>query len=433
MNQNRQWILVILMFCSCAAPPRKRPSFASDDISRIITRMSDLMVRDITNPPLAARFFAYTCLAGYEVIVQNDTGFASMQGKLRDYPIFHHSDSIQRYDVQLSAILAMLETAGKMQPSGYLVKQYEKKWLDSCKDAGFDEEVLNRSRQYAAAISAAMLAYAKADGYNTLSNYARYTPMDKDGTWYPTPPGFMGAIEPYFSLVRPFTLDSATQFKSAPPVPFSTDKHSSFYRLMLLNYKDTLPHAEATIAAFWDCNPFALQDNGHLMSGIKKISPGAHWMGITGIACRNARKSFEQSMYIHTIVAVGLMDAFICCWEEKYRTNRIRPETAIRKYIDPSWKPFLQSPPFPEYISGHSVISATSGILLTHLLGDHFPFRDSVEASYGLPPRSFPSFMEAATEAGLSRFYGGIHFMDAIVNGKTQGVEVGEWVWSRIK
>ncbi|MEP7319387.1 MAG: haloperoxidase, partial [Panacibacter sp.] len=107
--------------------------------------------------------------------------------------------------------------------------------------------------------------------------------------------------------------------------------------------------------------------------------------------------------------------------------------TAIRKYIDPQWTPLLQTPPFPEYLSGHSVISAASAVILTHYFGDSFSYTDSVEVTYGLPSRTFKSFQQAAEEAGVSRFYGGIHFMDAITNGQQQGAKVGEWVLQKIK
>jgi hypothetical protein len=170
-----------------------------------------------------------------------------------------------------------------------------------------------------------------------------------------------------------------------------------------------------------------------MMVGMKKISPGAHWLGITGIACQQAKLDFARTMKIHTVVSLGLMDGFISCWDEKFRSNRIRPETAIRKYIDVAWKPLLQTPPFPEYLSGHSTISSASAVILTHYLGDNFGYTDTVEERYGLPARKFNSFQEAAIEAGLSRFYGGIHFMDAIDNGRSQGLQVGEWVINKIE
>ncbi len=386
------------------------------------------MVHDVTNPPLAARFFSYACLAGYEVITQNQPEHKSMYGRLNNYPHIRKPDTIRQYDVHISALLAMMETAKKMQPSGKLMEQFRQAFVDSCIKTGVSEEVMEQSGRYAVYISRNILAYAREDRYNKISNYPRYTPGSAEGSWYPTPPAYLAPVEPYFNTVRPFTLDSCTQFKPEPPVPFSADKSRRFYKLMLLNYQHALTDQQKEIAAFWDCNPFAMQDNGHLLVGLKKISPGAHWLGITGIACSKAGKNFSESLRIFTGVSIGLMDGFICCWDEKYRSNRIRPETAIRKYIDPAWKPFLQTPPFPEYLSGHSTISAVAAIILTHYFGDAFHYTDTVELRFGLPERQFTSFRQAAEEAAISRFYGGIHFMDAIDNGIVQGENVGKWV-----
>lgn len=421
-----------IMMYGCKQKPLTKENFTTTDISSIYTEMMDLMIHDVTNPPLASRFFAYTTLAGYEVISQNEKGFKSMHGVLNEYPDLKKTDSIQGYAYQLSALLAMLETAKKMQPSGKLLEKYRLHLLDSCRQSGYTEDVISQSEKYALAVSKKILAYAKADRYNKISNYQRYTPSNTPGSWYPTPPAFFEAVEPWFKTVRPFTLDTCNQFIPSPPVPFSTDKNSAFFKMMLTNYNDTLTEEHRSIAAFWDCNPFALQDKGHLLMGVKKISPGAHWMGITGIACAKAGKSFGESMLIFSSVAVGLMDGFICCWDEKYRSNRIRPETAIRKYIDTKWTPLLQTPPFPEYLSGHSTISATSATILTHYFGDKFNYTDSVEVRYGLPARSFTSFLQAAQEAAVSRFYGGIHFKDAIDNGLLQGYKVGDWVVNKV-
>jgi len=433
MNKLVIPICILLVFSAGCKTNSKMEGFTNEDVSRVVEKMTDIMIHDVTNPPLAARFFSYACLAGYEVVAQNDTRFKSYNKLLKDYPLIERPDSIQDYSYQLAAILSMLETAKKMQPSGSLLEQYEKRFLDSCADAGCSEELIQNSKKYATAVSQGILAYAKKDGYNKISNYKRYTPSEGEGYWYPTPPAYIAAVEPYFNKVRPFLIDSCSQFQPPPPVPFSTDTASSFYKLMFLNYRDSNNAEHNNIASFWDCNPFAVQDNGHLLVGLKKISPGAHWLGITGIACRKAKKSFNETMLIYTAVSVGLMDAFICCWDEKYRSNRIRPETAIRKYIDPTWTPLLQTPPFPEYLSGHSVISATSATILTHYFGDNFSYADDIEVRYGLPVRNFSSFQSAAEEAGLSRFYGGIHFMDAIEHGRAQGLQVGKWVVNKMR
>ena len=155
-------------------------------------------------------------------------------------------------------------------------------------------------------------------------------------------------------------------------------------------------------------------------------------MGITGIACKKADVSLDSAILLHTIVATTLHDAFISCWKEKYSTDRIRPETAINKYLDPEWRPLLQTPPFPEYSSGHSVVSSAVSVVLTHFLGDNFRFTDTSEVYFGLPERDFNSFFEAADEAAISRLYGGIHFRDACEEGVAQGRRVGQFVLSSL-
>jgi hypothetical protein len=425
-------LIVVLPSCS---KKNALPKFENKDISSVITKMSDIMLHDITNPPLAARFFSYSCLAGYEVVSQHDAAFKKMHETLNGYLQIKKPDSVGAYSYQLAALLAMMETAKKMQPSGTMMEAYERAFIDSCAKSGVDAEEINNSTNYAQAVSQQILAYAKADGYNKISNLSRYTPMKGDGYWYPTPPGFMAAVEPNFNTVRPFMLDSCSQFKPLAPVAYNATLGSPFYTMAEAVYKvrNEITNEQRVIASFWDCNPFAMQDDGHLQYGFKKISPGAHWLGITGIACLNTKKSFDETLKIYSVVSMSLMDAFICCWDEKYRSNRVRPETAIRKLINPEWEPLLQTPPFPEYLSGHSVVSAASAVILTHYFGDNFAYTDSVEVNYGLPSRAFKSFAQASAEAGISRFYGGIHFMDAITNGQEQGTKVGEWVLQKIK
>lgn len=429
---------IILLTCvyitvGCTNKAEQLPKLNSKEVNNVITRMTDIMIHDVSNPPLASRFFAYACLAGYEVASQANDSIPSMKGKLNEYPDIKKPKVAGTFSPDVAAILAMMETAQKMQPSGKLLGDYQKKWIDSCQTLGFSKEVIENSLAYAQDISKQILAYAKADEYNKISNYPRYTPGGKDSDWFPTPPAYFPPVEPYFHTVRSFTLDSANQFMPPKPVPFSTDKKSAFYQLMLDLYNEKLSEEHRQIAAFWDCNPFALQDNGHLMVGMKKISPGAHWMGIAGIVCKQKNLSLAKTLQIHTAVAIGLMDGFIGCWGEKYRSNRVRPETAIRKQIDPKWRPMLQTPPFPEYLSGHSTISSTSAVILTHFLGDNLAYTDSVEVRFGLPARSFASFIAASDEAAISRFYGGIHFMDAIEHGQTQGTSIGNQVLKRLK
>jgi hypothetical protein len=258
--------------------------------------------------------------------------------------------------------------------------------------------------------------------------------MKGDGYWYPTPPAYIEAVEPNWKTIRPMLIDSCNQFMPSKPVDFSKDSNSAFYKQAYEVY-DVSNHPkgeEVAVAAFWDCNPFAVETAGHMAIGFKKISPGGHWMTIGCIAAQDAKLSFDQTIAVETYLAATMMDAFISCWDEKYRSNRIRPETYINRYIDAKWQPLLQTPPFPEYTSGHSVISTAAAEVLTYLLGDNFHFTDNSEAIFELPDRSFTSFNQAAAEAAISRMYGGIHFRDSIEKGQEEGKKIGEFVVVRL-
>jgi len=229
-------------------------------------------------------------------------------------------------------------------------------------------------------------------------------------------------------------MDSATQFR--PPVPFAFDstKGTPFYAQALEVY-DTgrhLTEEQRAIAAFWDCNPYVMNVQGHTMFATKKITPGGHWMGIAGIAARKANASVLQTADTYVRTAMALADGFIAAWEEKFRSGVIRPESVINAYIDEKWAPLLQTPPFPEYPSGHSVISTSAAQVLTAIYGQNFAFVDSSEVPYGMPVRSFASFDAAANEAAISRLYGGIHYRQAIEEGQRQGKRVGLNVVARV-
>jgi membrane-associated phospholipid phosphatase len=137
---------------------------------------------------------------------------------------------------------------------------------------------------------------------------------------------------------------------------------------------------------------------------------------------------------MYALVNMGMADAFISCWEAKYKYNLLRPQTYIRNYISnaTSWKPLIGTPPFPEYPSGHSVASGVAASILTSLFGN-VAFTDNTNISVGIPARSYKSFTEAANEAAISRLYGGIHYREACENGVKQGELVASSVMKHIK
>ena len=244
----------------------------------------------------------------------------------------------------------------------------------------------------------------------------------------------MEGIEPHWDKIRTLVVDSSNQFVIKPPPDFSLNPDTKFYDDIMEVYDIGihLTDEQKEIASFWDCNPYVSHHKGHAMFATKKITPGGHWIEITSLVTRDASLNLMETIKIYSMVSIGLFDAFIVCWDEKWRSILVRPETVINQYFDEDWIPFLQTPPFPEYTSGHSVISRASAVILTALLGDKFEFLDTSETEYGLPSRSFGSFIEASDEAAISRIYGGIHYMPAITYGVEQGEKVGKFVLDNI-
>ena len=134
---------------------------------------------------------------------------------------------------------------------------------------------------------------------------------------------------------------------------------------------------------------------------------------------------------MYGLVGIAMGDAFISAWSTKYQVNLLRPVTYINQYIDPTWRPFIASPGFPEYPSGHSVVSSAASEVLTGMFNT-VAFTDNSVRQHGMQPRSFTSFQAAASEAAISRLYGGIHFREAIENGLRQGQCIGQNVLNYI-
>jgi hypothetical protein len=400
-----------------------------------VFHLSEVMLHDGTNPPAAARFYSYSLMGAYTALLMAEDRLPDILPRLHQSPEFRLVKKPKSFARAFAAQYAMLEVGRRIMPSGKMLSEHQANLIKEHQEAyGLTDRQIAQNVRFAVEVADQVLAYASKDGYGKLSTYTRYTPLKGDAYWYPTPPVFMEAVEPQWATVRPFFMESAEQFAPPPPTEYSMDSTSSFFRQAMEVYETgkNLTEEQKLIASFWDCNPFAVTFSGHMAIGLKKISPGGHWMGIAGIASITANLPLDSAVFVHTIVAMTLHDAFISCWQEKYNSNRVRPETVINRHIDPDWRPLLQTPPFPEYTSGHSVASASAAVVLTHFFGDGFSFVDDTEVYFGLPVRQFNSFYQASNEAAISRLYGGIHYRDACELGVEQGKKVGNLVVRRL-
>ncbi|SDL06029.1 PAP2 superfamily protein [Catalinimonas alkaloidigena] len=397
-------------------------------------RLTDVIVHDIFSPPVASRIYAYSSVAAYETLLPAHPEYKSLAGQLNDLTPAPQPDTTQEYCYPLASLHAYLTVGRAMIFSEDSINNWEARIHQRYHDLGVPDEVFDRSVAYGQQVADHVLAWAKQDGYNQTRGQ-RHTVSTVPGTWKPTPPAYMDAIEPFWNKIRPFVIDSASQFQPDRPTSYTEDMGGAFMADVKKVYEtgNNLTPEQREIASFWDCNPFVMNTTGHVMFATKKITPGGHWLGITSIVTEKDSADLMETAEAYALVSVTLADAFIACWDEKYRSNYIRPETAINQFLDETWEPVLQTPPFPEYPSGHSVISTAAAEMLTSLYGDSFSFADSTEQQWGLPMRHFDSFRQAAQEAAISRLYGGIHFMPAINNGVDEGRKVGQYIIGKLQ
>lgn len=401
-----------------------------------IRRLTDIIRHDIFAPPVSARIYAYAAIAGYEALVPGYPQYRSLAGQVNGLTPSPQPEAGKEYCYPVASVNALLIVGKQLVFSEGDVEDLQEKIFQDFQKMGIPKDVFDRSMAYGEAVAKHILTWSKSDNYAQTRSAPKFTiTVDDPSRWRPTPPEYADALEPHWKEIRTWTLDSATQFTPGPPMPFSTKKGSDFYNQAKELYDIGVAKRDSDVATawYWDDNPFAMQVSGHIAYARKKISPAGHWMNITGTACRKANTDIMKSAEAYALVSMGIADGFISCWATKFKYDLIRPESYINEYIDPEWRPLIQTPPFPEYTSAHSTITSASATILTHLFGDNFSFTDSTETEFGIPPRTFPSFRVAADEVGVSRMYGGIHYLQSNIIGLQKGKEIGEFIIQKIK
>jgi hypothetical protein len=428
-----------LFFAACEKP---NPNYKQDAqkpelLHKSVRKITDIIVFDIFSPPVASRIYAYSSIAGYETLINEHPEYQSLAGQIKGLGAVPKPEAGKEYCFPLAAAQAMMLTGKKWTFSDVEMDTYIKSIQEEFKKINMPKAVFENSLQYGEAVANHIIAWSLKDNYKELRSASKYNIDQKSkAKWKPTPPLYVEAVEPHWREIRTMVMDSAAQFKPARPTAFSIDKKSLFYKEAMEVFTVGAKNDSFTreTARYWDDNAIATQVNGHFMTSVKKISPGGHWLNITRAAAEKSNADMMKSMESYMLVSLSIYDGFISCWDEKYRSEVLRPETYINEYIDMTWRPNpLQTPPFPEYPSGHSVVSGASATILTSIYGQNFNFTDSTEVLWGIPARNFNSFDAAADQAAISRLYGGIHYRPAIENGVTQGRNIAKYILTKVK
>lgn len=401
-----------------------------------VKKLNDIVLENNFPPIVASRNYAYANIAAYETMVAGDSGYLSLAGQIKHLPVMPKPDPSKKIDFPFASMLAFCKVGNAVTfPEGSM-DNYVDELKKKVKDAGMPSSVFDNSVEFGNTIADTILSWSKKDNYAETRSAPKYTVTNEPGTWVPTPPAYTQAVEPHWNEIRTLVMDSASQFMPPRPPKFEPEnKNSDYYKAVKYVEKtgDSLTEEQKFIANFWDDNPFKTNVIGHVMFATKKFSPPGHWMNIVGIISQMQHADFSATVCAYTQTSIAIFDGFISSWDEKFRSNYIRPETVINKYWDANWQPYIQTPPFPEYTSAHAVISAAAAEVMTNIFGDNIHYTDTSEKEFGISPRSFTSVRAAAKEAAVSRVYGGIHYLYSCEIGNQEGTKVGDYVVQKLQ
>lgn len=430
--------VLVVSICACKNSNEYKNYLHNPTLfSTTVHELNTVVMGNNFPPMVASRNYAYAAIAAYEVVAAGfPAQYQSLAGQLNGLQKVTSLPVTKETDIELAALLAYIKVGEAVTfPEGSM-KLYKDSILQVARDKGLPASVEKNTTAFADSISMQIIRWSKKDNYLQTRTAERYMVMDVPGRWVPTPPLYASAAEPHWKEIRPMVIDSAGIYQPAPPPAFNiSDKNSKYYQEVaaIKNAVDSLTPDQRHMAEFWDDNPFKMNVTGHVMYGSKKFSPPGHWMSVVGIAAKQAKADYNTTVYAVAKTAIALFDGFIQCWYVKYKYNTARPETVINKYIDINWRPYLQTPAFPEYTCGHSTISSAAAEALTSVFGDNFSYTDSTEIEFGIANRSFRSFRHAAEENNWARFYGGLHFHNSCIVSTEIGRKVGTLIVDRLK
>src|SRR5258706_3327346 len=359
-------------------------------------------------PPIAARNFGYAGVALYESLVEGmHPGHQSLAGQLNALTAVPERDHGNSYAPPVIANAALARIVRNLFANTSSANVTRIDSLEAANEAmyssQFNVHIINRSRDYGHAMADAIFSWSTTDGgfeaylHNFPSNYV---PPAGDGLWVSTPPAFQSAMLPYWGNNRPMVSTNLPGPIDPPAAPaFSADINSSFY-----NYANQVYTTVNNLTPEQQAIAIYCADGGGT------FTPPGHNIAIVLQIIRNMNFDLGNAAILLAKTGIAENDAGIICWRAKFSTTLLRPVTYIHNYIDANWLPFIATPPFPSYTSGHSTFSGAAAKILTSELGENFSFTDSTKIPYGFSTRSFTSFEAAAQEAAISRLYGGIHY-----------------------
>lgn len=418
---------LLLTACKKDEDTNENKHHASNHSSYVVDKWMTLqlrLMRNATGIPNHAfsRHFTYSGIAAFESLKPGLTGtskhWSNKWNGLTGLPAGGHSKDYY-YPANVNSALAAIN---RLMFSN--AKEADKAVIDSLETALKQEFLLLKtqaeievSAQFGKEVATAVFNWAETDNYKNASS--PYTAPTGAGLWKPTAPAFALPITPYWGNNRPVVTGSIANTQLAAPVAYSTEPRSAFYNMVKQVYdvSQTLTDDQKSMAIFWRDVPGT-------------TSPG-HWLSILQQTMVIKQPRLDEAALAYALTGAAINDALISCFKSKYQYNLVRPITYIREVIGYSnWNTYIGTPAHPEYSSAHASLSAAAADVLTRLFGNSGSFTDHTYDYLGLAARTYPSFVAIGEEAGYSRVYGGIHYVQSVIVGFEQGRKVSANIFS---
>jgi hypothetical protein len=434
-------VLLGLLFSNCkkdenpATTPFQEPTTKVSDLSGDLAKewmnlTYNLVKSNGLRPPMASRFYAYTAITIHESLVNGIDNGVSIAGQVNGLSSLPKPEPGKRLDYGLVMAASMREIIPPFLPAISSIDKnkvenlYSQQYFDRVRLGKISQPTAENSIAYGKKLAQEIIKWCEQDKFITTRSLT-YTPPPRTTNklfWDPSTLN-QKPLEPFWGTLRTFALTDGAQCD--PGIDFSYDPiagnklHDEMKAVW--ETSKTLTAEQKAIATYWSNDP--------VITG----TPPGHWVGIIGQIIEQKGMSLDKAAQTYALMTMGVADAFISCWYVKYKYNTLRPITYIRENFEPGWTSFINTPSFPDYTSGHSTSSGAAAEILTKLLGDNIAFVDNTNSERGLPPRSYTSFIQAAEESAVSRFYGGIHHETSNVAGLSQGKCIGANLITKIK
>ena len=415
----------MLFLCNGCGSKKTEKPFQNHLIDYLNIALNEAVIQDGFSPPVASRIYAYCNLAAYEAYNLNQQKKINSD-ILNDYESINKDTILKDFNAPLAMHIAFCEVAYEMVYRDFIIDRIKAEGINYL-TSNLNKKEINNSIKYGELIAQNIIEYSHNDYYEETRSYPLYEIIDEPWAWVPTPPLYGTPVEPHWGKIRPFLIDSVSEFRVAAPPPFDIEPNSEFYKLNYEIYEavNKVTDEEKAIAMHWDGDPMPPYRQLQHVNLIKRqLNPVGHFLAIGKTLTNQLNQDESQAVNNYFLISLACADAMIACWENKYYYNLIRPHTYIIEYIDEQWDPILNTPLFPEHPSGHSCLAGAGVSVMIDLFSDTVSFVDSTIIDFGYPPRHFENLSAAAKECAFSRVYGGIHYLPSVEEGLKLGDKI---------